>query len=1173
MIKIVLKKISSVALLLGLTSFVLLSQTTPDGLDLQRFVQIPPSPEAAGFIEYGNTDINYHLGRPNIAIPIYSHQGREMSLPISLSYSAGGIKTQQMASNVGLGWTLIAGGAITRIKLGMADDDLEALPNWPGNADIQGLIDHADSLTIGPGHLAPTTIVNRLLDLQDDIAINSGDGQADVYSLNTSTGLSTQIYWDYKTNKAYSTDDPTLKISATIDQSGRPISWLVIDASGTKYLFNVAESTRYSYTVDANEFTSNFTSTWFLASITSPNEKDVYQFNYDVKNPADSTSYWQEEEELLTVTSVTNRPYASGHTLTGGGQACPVLPGNPIWSVPSDYTIQQNPLLSITWNGQIISVFGYSGNRLDLPDGQKITGISISEDNENVKDIGLYYSHFGDTNGSEVDVRLKLDSIDFQGQYGIGQDSLAERQVWKFEYNNPDLVPSRGTNGVDYWGYYNGRDNSTTLVPSASWGGIDFSGANRSADITKSVYGTLTKLHFPTGGFNEFHYEAHDQIQVSESIVTNYSSLGSLVAGIDTNDPYDFCFTSPSSTPKAISGTITVDNESKNLRLSVTGGSSTIVEDEYVLLYLFPETTTWDHCYADSLANSGAAIRQYVGQQTIDFPLDTMANGSYRYLMYNSFTGSNAQLSYGQLDTITNSNVSNTIGGLRIGKIESKQADGTVSLTREFEYAEGVEQRALDFIDLKTTRQSDAQVNDFTCQTFHRYSNNLNTDNGKDVTYGRVIEKLTSNGVDNGYTEYKFIAGSSITGRKPIHTGGQLQGKLIEEKVYDVNDVLLKKTENFYSSQRLSGNVAGIDRVKNLFFEEVETVIGLRIKDISDGATQSYFYYPNQEFAPWPQACVSNICEFGTWTKHNISLYSLDAYFAKLDSSVVTEYFNGQAMVSEVSYTYDQTKHFQLTEQKVADSEGGIRSTKNFYPDDILSETFLTGAQIESSEFAAIDSMKSDKQHRINTVIQTEQYVDSVLLSVSRNNFQVFNGNYPLMKSVETAKDALANSFEQRIEVVSYDSDNNPTEIKQVGGTSKSFVWGYNAALPVVQADNISYAALQTAVTWAVTNMANKPSGVSSLETLLDYLGEMQNASQVNAWVNFNNKLREHPNITASVMLTTMAFNAMKAMLAQTDSNGQQTLFEYDTMGRLMRVIDQDGNVVKTYKYNLNGQQ
>lgn len=84
-------------------------------------VSIPNSPEAAAFIEYGNNTVSMFTGTPDISVPIHVLKSRKLSLPVSLTYSPG-VKVDQIATEVGLGWNLNAGGTITRNVVGMTDN-------------------------------------------------------------------------------------------------------------------------------------------------------------------------------------------------------------------------------------------------------------------------------------------------------------------------------------------------------------------------------------------------------------------------------------------------------------------------------------------------------------------------------------------------------------------------------------------------------------------------------------------------------------------------------------------------------------------------------------------------------------------------------------------------------------------------------------------------------------------------------------------------------------------------------------------------------------------------------------------------------------------------------------------------------------------------------------------
>ena len=84
---------------------------------------IPPSPESSSIIKYTNTNVNLYTGTPSLSIPIYTASFRNASIPISLNYTGfGGIKVEEVAPWVGLGWTLNAGGVVSRTVKGKPDE-------------------------------------------------------------------------------------------------------------------------------------------------------------------------------------------------------------------------------------------------------------------------------------------------------------------------------------------------------------------------------------------------------------------------------------------------------------------------------------------------------------------------------------------------------------------------------------------------------------------------------------------------------------------------------------------------------------------------------------------------------------------------------------------------------------------------------------------------------------------------------------------------------------------------------------------------------------------------------------------------------------------------------------------------------------------------------------------
>ena len=83
-----------------------------------------PTPNALDLGKYGEIPMNYYTGRANISIPIYSTEQCGVPLNVSLSYDTGGNPVNQLPGWTGHGWTLSAGGCITRILQGYFDEDV-----------------------------------------------------------------------------------------------------------------------------------------------------------------------------------------------------------------------------------------------------------------------------------------------------------------------------------------------------------------------------------------------------------------------------------------------------------------------------------------------------------------------------------------------------------------------------------------------------------------------------------------------------------------------------------------------------------------------------------------------------------------------------------------------------------------------------------------------------------------------------------------------------------------------------------------------------------------------------------------------------------------------------------------------------------------------------------------
>src|SRR5579871_1126609 len=84
------------------------------------------SPNATALAKVTDIPVSFHTGVPNIDIPIYTVHEGPLTMPVSLSYHASGIKVMEQSSWVGAGWSLNAGGVITRAVRGLPDEKMSS---------------------------------------------------------------------------------------------------------------------------------------------------------------------------------------------------------------------------------------------------------------------------------------------------------------------------------------------------------------------------------------------------------------------------------------------------------------------------------------------------------------------------------------------------------------------------------------------------------------------------------------------------------------------------------------------------------------------------------------------------------------------------------------------------------------------------------------------------------------------------------------------------------------------------------------------------------------------------------------------------------------------------------------------------------------------------------------
>jgi YD repeat-containing protein len=535
-------------------------------------VNIPRTPEAAGFEKYGITSVNEFAGTPNISVPIYTLKSRFLEAPITLTYQPGGIKVNQEASWVGLGFDLIAGGRITVETRGSVDfcgetrglfstttlaSGMQNLYTRIGSSREVGVLT-LSTLCEGGGCPAANTALPGfdILQAVQDMT-TYGAGEPDIFRANF-MGHNVTFYVNKITNNInFIGEQGLFTVAYTTDSYNNITGWTLKDNDGITYYFNQTETSTNTIPGSAIIPTTT-TSAWLLTKAVHPSG-DYIQFtynNYGVSVPAFTMSSSIDWVVNSVTASISNDQYQNVNV--------------------------QSPFYLTRAETADIAVDFALDTRTDLygPGSRKLTQITVTDKLTNTlkKTATFNYSYFQGT--SDPNSQTYLNSLFYylpsplsQSSYlacsnsrlrldSVNVNNNSYQPSYRFYYNLSWGIPDKYSLSQDHWGYYNGVDNRANgygfnhLIPYTFLGsltaintsfvnaiGAGNLGNSRECDLNTMQAMVLNKIVYPTGGSTEFYFEPHQSTMVPTVPITggglrvktikNYSAAGILADWTD----------------------------------------------------------------------------------------------------------------------------------------------------------------------------------------------------------------------------------------------------------------------------------------------------------------------------------------------------------------------------------------------------------------------------------------------------------------------------------------------------------------------------------------------------------------------------------------------------------------------------------------------------------------
>lgn len=1112
---------------------------------------VPPSPEASAIFKFNEVPVSLYNGLHNTSIPLLEVNAGDINIPISLSYHSRGVQVNEIASRVGTGWALNFGGLISRQIRGIADD----MPY--GYNEVQN-INSLPSLYFNDN--LRTQEFNNIF--TENTVESVYDYYPDKFMINTNF-FSGDFYFDKNSNSFLTQKFSNLKILAQYDENNKIIGFQVTDSYGNNYFFgglnvsgsefiNESERTMSSFSFSQNGLISNNGgntgyfpySSWFIKKIVTA-KNEVVDFEYE----NETTTYYRRNGDTDAYTDL----------VFSGLENAPVSVNIPVTCHFSLIQSYQKILKEIRFNGGKIKFFKAEESRLDVGNGYSLAKIELHNNSQKIKEIVFDYEY---TTSSEVGnmplvatlmndefakKRLFLKSLLFKDSSGVEVEKR-----YSFEYDN-QILPSRHSTEVDFWGYYNGKNRGQFI----NFNDTKFGDA--AVNPLKVQAGLLKKITYPTGGFTTFEYEPNIVLN-NLPIKSELEESGS--ANLDLITPARYVI---SNTNPVISRTEMLSNlEPSTYNISTLRYEKTITISPNVREHLYATISDAPFAFTCQLINNNPNGQNYVistgsiGSQTI---LNILP-GTYTLVFDPNDPYWNPNANGDNGITNTNGNFEETIDhtfrvliqwnetefdnkeilygpGNRINKIRHFSNNSNQEYAKSFSYVnENNNKPNGNIFSTANYRIILYIVGQFPIyeKTSFYYNGIFGSYSKDNLGYHTVHEySLSSENSIKDKITYKYNLSSDFGYYykfpfHPISDNEWIRGLELAKIVYKKENGLFKKIKETNNSYLLF----------NTLTIAHDTPIRSSImfpfgKEVEKPLHQNFSFYPyiknNKQFC-YPYSTEINL---NYYTENRGTLnYGYRTSFLiggtlDMHENKVTEYFDdGQEMETITTYGYDYDNHYNVATVSTTNSIGETSETKYQY----------------ASNFSSSINTELMAKNLTGIPLITETEKNGEKLSTQETVYKNWGNNLLAPEIVKTAKGNQP--LEDRIKYNLLDNTNaNPLEIEQVDGIKIVYIWGYNKTQPIAKIENATYASIPFSTITNLQNLSNTGTEANLIAAL--------NALRVSL-----------PN----AMVTTYTYKTLIGISTVTDPKGNIQTYYYDGFNRLQYVKDAQGNIVSENEYH-----
>lgn len=1105
----------------------------------------PPSPSVAAFMKFEEVPVNNYTGIPDISVPLYSIKtlSSDVSVDLSLKYHPSSIVVKETAAYTGLGWSLFAGGSISRTVKGLPDEMLR-YGNYSGNFltrvgiynDAIGNFANKYYETL---NLIGTTLSSSERETIREFlwgAFEKGiyDSEHDLYQVNF-MGYNARFY----IKKNMQTGD--LEVVRLDNDSSIKVefNYTEINEHEEKYVFHgftVYDAKGYKYLFTIKEMTSEFSTT----GTQSFKPGTVMSFNYVDPISYVSSFHLSEiyDNNNIKIVAMNYEPITE--ILTDNTQSYNYI-------IPNILQGQLQHMLADPYNAPVIS--GILPHLSTTTKTRTITTQKLKKIDVINKAKITFVNETGRLDSNINNGAAKLKSITIDNWYD------EQIKKYEFEYGYAHINTISGNNDLkrllltgvkevssnnktlEHSFLYQNKDVNTLYLKEDYWGYFKLSGPGKETDPLFCATGVLRQIGLPTGGNIVFDFESNTYSYIGEDEVTDFTNNpdngGYQEDIIDIHIPIDSGSHQQDLTLAPIDRNVYFTTESDS------GGSFRLaskIDGNFQLL----DTPGMQAENDGSGATHNILLEANKQYQLIYTRVDSSSAATARVRMFTKILpvgGSNQnRYLYG--------------GGLRIRKISYFDTDDltTVPPEKEKHYnydffgKEGNSSGSLvfakplfEYTQSRNVFSPTLALDNLTYKTYTSFNNLLALrTKGSDVGYKNV----TVWEVGNGKSEFTYTSPIDFPENYYPNYYATVTAPFLPSPNFDYRRGLLINEKNY----KQNGNAYSILSEKIYDYpigdmDEQLVQVGLRAYNpLSCPMASTYNTYADFiHCINWSACAGANgfllICSNVDSYLSNYPI--MEAYgWPKLKTRINKDYFypNGSSVPNIVTttetYEYNPLNKM-CSKYTVTNSKGEVLRTDYFFDG------------------------QSAGRNRIGQIKKIQTYRNSLLTSTKQINYSnaawgSSNSSY-LPHSVTISKGQ--NTLESRLKFIRYDQFSNPVEASLEDGTPVIYIWGYNNSQLVAMIENKTYSSISPGLinqVIAASDSNNETSLLIELENLRTSLPE--------------------------AMVTSYVYKPLVGISVMIDPKGIKTYYKYDEFNRLSETRDNNNNLLSENKYRYRTQ-